>query len=96
MIWIITSALCFLLFKRFISKLEYDELRNGWQDIKFPLYIWIIVILCCFLPIINFIALICVEIFTIVDMRSNYPDFRFKKGQNHWLNKLIDIMSKKY
>lgn len=96
MIWLIISVLCFFLFKRFISKLEYKEYRSTWQSIKFPLYIWIIIILCCLLPIINFIALICVEIFIILDTRSDYPSLRFKKGQNHWLAKLIDFMNKEF
>lgn len=96
MIWIIISVLCFFLFKRFISKLECKEYRKDWQSIKFPLYIWIIIVLCCFIPVMNFTALICVEIATMANIRSNYPDIRFKKGQNHWLNRLIDIMSKKY
>jgi len=96
MIWLITSVFCFFLFKRFISKLEYKEHREDWQSIKFPLYIWALIVLCCLIPFINFIALIFVEVVMIVDIRSDWPDLRFKNGQSHWLNKLIDIMSKKY
>jgi len=96
MFWVIISILCFFLFKRFISKLEYEENRSNWRSIKFPLYIWIFIVLCCCLPIINFIVLIWIEIFVILDIRSKHRDLRFKEGQNHWINKLIDIMSKEY
>lgn len=97
MIWLITSILCFFLFKRFISKVERkEEYGSNWQSIKFPLGVWILTVLCCFIPIINFIALICVELYIIGEIRSRWPNFRFKEGHNHWLNKLIDIMSKEY
>ena len=96
MIWLITSVLCFFLFKRFISKLEYEEHRNDWKSIKFPLYAWILIVLCCLVPIINFVILIFVELYIVGETRMKYPDFRFKEGKSHWINKLIDIMSKEY
>jgi len=96
MFWLITSVLCFFLFRRFISKLEYEEYQNNWKSIKFPLYVWILIILWCLVPIMNFVALILFELYIVGETRLKYPDFRFKEGKSHWLNKLIDIMSKKY
>jgi hypothetical protein len=95
MIWLITSVLCFFLFKRFISKLETKD-YGEWKPIKFPLWIWSLIVFACLAPIINFIALICVEIFIVGCTRDDYTILRFKKGKSHWINKLIDIMSKEY
>lgn len=96
MFWLITGALCFFLFRRFISKLEIRYYRE-WEPIKLPLWIWSLVVIICIIPVINFAALIYVVVFIVGDTRSNYANFRFKEGQNkHWINKLIDFMSKEY
>lgn len=95
MIWLIISVVCFLLLRNFVSKLEIDD-RDGWKSFKAPLWLWILAAIVCLVPIINIIGLVLVELVTIADIRSRYPDTRFKEGKNHWLNKLIDIMSKEY
>lgn len=95
MIWLIISVVCFLLLRNFLSKLEVDG-YNGWEPFKAPLWAWVLVAIICLAPIVNIIGLICVELFTIADIRSNYPGVRFKEGKSHWLIKLIDILNKEY
>ena len=95
MIWLIISIVCFLLLRNFVSKLEIND-RDGWKLLKLPLWGWAFAAIVCLVPIINIIGLVVVELFAIVDMRSGYPDIRFKEGKSHWLIKLIDFMNKKY
>lgn len=95
MIWLIISVVCFLLLRNFISKLEMDD-RGGWSPFKAPLWLWIIAAIVCLIPVANIIALTGVELGAIADIRSRYPDLRFKEGKSHWLIKLIDLMNKKF
>lgn len=95
MIWLIISVVCFLLLKNFLSKIEIDG-RDGWKPFKAPLWVWAIAAIVCLVPIINIIGLVCVELFIITDIRSSYPDVRFKEGKSHWLIKLIDFMNKEF
>lgn len=95
MIWLIISIVCFLLLRHFTSKLEIDDL-DGWRPFKAPLWIWAIAAIICLIPIINIIGLICVELLAIADMKSRYPDVRFKEGKSHWLIKLIDFINKEF
>lgn len=37
-----------------------------------------------------------VELLAIADMKSRYPDVRFKEGKSHWLIKLIDFINKEF
>jgi hypothetical protein len=95
MIWLIISVVCFLLLRNFLSKLEVDS-RNGWNSVKLPLWGWILTAIACLVPIMNIIALICIELIAIRETRSRYPDIRFKEGKSHWLTKLIDFMNKEF
>lgn len=95
MIWLIISVVCFLLLRNFISKLEVDE-HGEWKPFKAPLWVWLGAVVICLFPIVNIIALICIELFIIADIKSRYPDIRFKEGKSHWLIKLIDIMNKEF
>ena len=95
MIWLIISIVCFLLLRNFLSKLEVDS-RNGWSAVKLPLWGWALIAIVCLVPIMNVIALICIEVLAIAEIRSRYPDIRFKEGKSHWLIKLIDFMNKEY
>ena len=95
MIWLIISIVCFLLLRNFLSKLEVDS-RNGWSAVKLPLWGWVLIAAVCLVPIMNILALICIELIAIAEIRSRYPDIRFKEGQSHWLIKLIDFMNKEY
>lgn len=95
MIWLIISVVCFLLLRNFVSKLEiYDH--GDWKPFKAPLWLWVLAAIVCLVPIINIIGLTCVELFIIADIRSSYPDVRFKEGKSHWLVKLIDFMNKEF
>lgn len=95
MIWLIISIVCFLLLRNFLSKLEVDS-RDGWSSVKLPLWGWTLIAVVCLVPIMNVIALICIEVLAIIEIRSRYPDLRFKEGKSHWLIKLIDFMNKEY
>jgi len=95
MIWLIISVVCFLLLRNFTSKLEIDD-RNGWRPFKAPLWGWVLIAVVCLVPIMNVISLICIEFIAIADIRSRYPDIRFKEGKSHWLVKLIDFMNKEF
>ena len=95
MIWLIISIVCFLLLKNFLSKLEVNS-RNGWNPVKLPLWGWILIAIACLIPIMNIIALICIELLVILETRSLYPDIRFKEGKSHWLIKLVDFMNKEF
>lgn len=95
MIWVIIGIVCFLLFRNFLSKLEVEG-RNGWNPVKLPLWGWILIAAVCLIPIMNIMSLICIELIAIVNIRSHYPDLRFKEGKSHWLVKLIDFMNKEF
>ena len=95
MIWLIISVICFLLLRNFLSKLEIDDL-DGWKPFKAPLWAWALAAFVCLIPVINIIGLVCIELLTIIEIRSRYPDLRFKEGKSHWLIKLIDFMNKKF
>jgi purine-cytosine permease-like protein len=95
MIWIIISVICFLLLRNFLSKLEIDD-RDGWKPFKALLWLWVIAAIICLVPFINIIGLVCVELLAIADIRSHYPDLRFKEGKSHWFIKLIDFMNKEF
>ena len=95
MIWLIISIVCFLLLRNFVSKLEVDN-RGKWKPFKAPLWAWALIAAVCLVPIMNILALICIELIAIAEIRSRYPDIRFKEGQSHWLIKLIDFMNKEY
>lgn len=95
MIWLIISIVCFLLLRNFTSKLEMDG-DDGWREFKAPLWLWAFAAIVCLVPIINIAGLICVELLAIADMRSRYPDVRFKEGKSHWLIKLIDFINKEF
>lgn len=95
MIWLILSVVCFLLLRNFLSKLEIDD-RDGWKPFKAPLWLWVLAAFVCLIPVINIIGLICIELIAIVEIRSRYPDLRFKEGKSHWLIKLIDFMNKEF
>jgi hypothetical protein len=69
---------------------------NGWESLKAPLWLWAFAAIVCLVPIINIIGLICIELMAIADIRSRYPDLRFKEGKSHWLIKLIDFMNKEF
>lgn len=94
-ICIIIGIVCFLLLRNFLSKLEVDS-RNGWNSVKLPLWGWTLIAIVCLVPIMNVIALICIEVLAIAEIRSHYPDLRFKEGKSHWLIKLIDFMNKEF
>ena len=95
MIWLIISVVCFLLLRNFVSKLEVND-RGEWKPSKAPLWLWILAAIICLVPIINIIALVGFELLVIAEIRSHYPDLRFKEGKNHWLIKLIDFMNKEF
>lgn len=95
MIWLIISVVCFLLLRNFLSKLEIDD-RDGWKPFKAPLWTWALAAVVCLIPVINIIGLICIELIAIVEIRSRYPDLRFKEGKSHWFIKLIDFMNKEF
>lgn len=94
-IWLLISILCFFLFRRFIRKIEIRDCGK-WQDIKMPLWVWGLIVIAALVPIINILMLLGFEILLVADSRYSYGDTRFKEGQSHWLNKLLDILNKKY
>ncbi len=95
MIWLIIGIVCFLLLRNFLFKLEAEG-RNGWNPVKLSLWKWILIAIVCLIPIMNIMSLICIELIVIANIRSRYPDLRFKEGKSHWLVKLIDFMNKEF
>jgi hypothetical protein len=94
-IWLLLSALCFFLFKRFINKIEIND-YGEWQPFTAPLWFWCLAICIALLPVFNFIALFCFELFCVDDIRDSWNDTRFKQGENCLLNKFLDLMNKKF
>lgn len=94
MIWLILGICCFLLFRRFTSKLEIRD-YSEWKPFELPIWAWILIAFICLLPLLNLAGLLLAEVVLIYDIRSCYPCTRFKSGKNHWLNKLIDTLNRK-
>lgn len=92
--WLLTSILCFWLFRRFTSKLEVRE-DGRWVKFTSPVWQWTLIALIALTPGINFILLLLFEYIVCDDTLCTYPDFRFKEGKSSWMVKFLKFMTKK-
>ena len=94
---ILIGLICIFFTKRFISKLEYYKWEYGhreWQDIKFPLWLWILIFIFLCLPIFGIVIYICGWVGAVISISSG--NLRIKEGKSSLLIKLIEMLQKKY
>jgi hypothetical protein len=107
-IFIILGLIFLFFIRRLASKLEYSavEYPNGyygarevvWHDLKFPLWVWILITLFLCVPILGIILYIVAWIFLPITI--NIGSLRFKERKHSvlvsFLKKIVDLLNKKY
>lgn len=94
-VWILSSILCFYLFRKFTSKIEIRE-RGEWKKFAMPLWLWLVAGFLSVVPILNYIILIIFICGVLNDISDKYADTRVQEGKSLWLKKFLDFMNKEF